>query len=151
MIFSPLDNSLEIIAILVTEWLVWRNFKRRSPATYYVETNFIGQLHDEYSRIIKKVVDLFLFHEFSYDKNVIIKIVPVWYIFAEMFSLWKMFQSWNIYRLSNWIHFAENWLQLNLYHRNTILVHKRIAYVKFMLGFDWVVMFSKNSLKIPKG
>jgi hypothetical protein len=94
---------------------------------------------------------LFLFHEFSYDKNVIIKIVPVWYIFAEMFSLWKMFQSWNIYRLSNWIHFAENWLQLNLYHRNTILVHKRIAYVKFMLGFDWVVMFSKNSLKIPKG
>jgi hypothetical protein len=60
-----------------TEWLVWRNFKRRSPAIYYVETNFIGQLHDEYSRFIKKVVDLFLFHEFSYDKNVIIEIVPV--------------------------------------------------------------------------
>ena len=77
MIFSPLDHSWEIIATLVTEWLVWRNFKRRSPATYYVETNCIGQLHDEYSRFIKKVVDLFLFHEFSYDKNVIIKIVPV--------------------------------------------------------------------------
>jgi hypothetical protein len=48
-----------------------------SPAIYYVETNFIGQLHDEYSRFIKKVVDLFLFHEFSYDKNVIIKITQL--------------------------------------------------------------------------